>query len=669
MQADEIVIEAEFWFNTDAQARTARVDTLRAEVAELGGDFITQAAIPAIAYHAALLRLPVAALQRVMARDDVRLVLDDQIMFLRPQAVIKAAAAEPLPPDGRMVDRLTGPLVGPPIAALLDGFPVQQHDLLAGRISVDDDDLLEPRATVARRVHGTAMASLIVHGDLNRVEASLGRPLLVRPIMFAGPDDLDERTDEQRLLIDTIYRAVVRMKNPATPGGPSAPSVVLINLSMGDRRRPFTGPISPWARLLDHLAVTYDVLFLVSAGNILDDIVLADIATQNALEAQSADERLRLFLRVLQAQQGQRTLLSPGEGLNPLTIGAVHDDAVTPLAGNRHIDPFPDGGMPLISSAIGLGHRRVIKPDVLLPGGRQRLSFQSSPPLTLRPMRTAQGFGLRVATPDTSARAAINRRALSFGTSPATALATRAGHQIFDALMDEAGGSNHADLEPTHTAVLLKALLVHAARWPETAEAIVDVFGPTDRRRSAERADNVARVLGYGIPDIARVLECSPSQATLAGVGTLTTGAGHAYRIPLPECLAAVTEPRRLTVTLAWMSPLTISHQEYRRAQMLIDVPEFGPHFGVARATQIQPSDNASRRGSLVHEVYEGDNAVPFIDDGFVNIRVWCGQRPLKRKLDARIKYALAITIEAGTALPIYDQVGQRLRAGIRGSG
>ncbi len=665
---ETVVIEAELWFKTDEEGRNDAILALREDAADLGGEFITEAAIAPIAYHAALLRLPVAGLQRVMAREHVRLVLDDQVMFLRPQAVISAVAAEPLPPDGRALERLQAPLAGPAIAALLDGFPVQQHADLLGRLTVEDDDGLEARATVSRRVHGTAMASLIVHGDLNRADTSLRRPLLVRPIMFAGPNDVEERTDQQRLLIDTVHRAIVRMKDPAAAGGPIAPEVVLVNLSLGDRRRPFTGPISPWARLLDHLAVTYDVLFLVSAGNILDDVELPDVPNLDALEAMPAADRLRVFVALLRDRQGGRTLLSPSEGLNPLTIGAAHADDVAPAGPNRNLDPYPDDGMPMISSAIGLGHRRVVKPDLLLPGGRQRLRFRAHPPLTLTPLRQAQGFGLRVASPDTSPQAALDRRALNFGTSPATALATRAGHLIFDALMDEDGGSHHHDIDPGYYAVLLKALLVHAARWPGAAETIGNVFGPADPRRSAEKADNIARVLGYGIPDVARVLECSPSQATLAGCGTLAPGAGHRYRIPLPECLAAVVEPRRLIVTLAWMSPITTTHQEYRRAQLQLDAPELGLRFGVARATQVQPSDHASKRGSVLHEIYEGENAVPFIDNGFLNVRVWCGQKPPKRRLDARIKYGLALTIEAGEALPIYAQVDNRLRAGIRGN-
>jgi hypothetical protein len=73
-----------------------------------------------------------------------------------------------------------------------------------------------------------------------------------------------------------------------------------------------------------------------------------------------------------------------------------------------------------------------------------------------------------------------------------------------------------------------------------------------------------------------------------------------------------------------------------------------------------QPSDSAIKRGTVFHERYTGENAVPFIDDGHLSLDVWC-------KDDAggaaeAVRYAVAVTIEAGTALPIYAQVEQRLR-------
>ena len=74
-------------------------------------------------------------------------------------------------------------------------------------------------------------------------------------------------------------------------------------------------------------------------------------------------------------------------------------------------------------------------------------------------------YGLGAAAPDPTGQGRPGYVALSDGTSSATALATRAAHQIFDALMDRDGGSLLADMDPQFYAVVVKTLLVHGARW------------------------------------------------------------------------------------------------------------------------------------------------------------------------------------------------------------
>jgi hypothetical protein len=662
----ETMIEAELFFHDDESVQAAAIDDLRVAVQDLSGELVARTVITPIHYHAALLRIPAAGVRQIMARAPVRLVMADQVMFLAPQASLRTASVEARPPDGRPVPILASRSRLSPIAALFDGYPLQQHALLANRLDINDEDELESRATVDRRVHGTAMASLILHGDLNADEESLPRPLYVRPITY-GPPGQREQPPPDRLLIDTIYRAVVRMKDSDTPGGPAAPDVFLVNLSMGDYRRPFAGPISSWARLLDYLAERYGLLFVVSAGNITDDITVGTYATMALAETSDPYERTRVFLNYLKSNAHTRTLLAPAEGLNALTVGAAHDDNVpTGRPFHNSLDPFPLGGFSNMSSAMGLGHRRTVKPDILLPGGKERLNFRSTKPLVLGVPDVSHSFGLKAAAPDSGGRGALDRRALIHGTSVATALATRRAHQICDVLSDGGAGSNHADMPADYWPVVVKCLLAHSARWPSSAETIGEIFGPDNRRLFAERADNIARVLGHGIPDIARVLDCEPSQATFLGYGQLRANSGHQYRIPLPECLRSVTDPRTLVLTLAWFSPVSPVLLDYRRAQLQVDAPDHSARIGVSRTAVFQASDHSSKRGSLVHELYSGESAVPFVDDGHLVVRVWCRPKPDYPPLDLNVRYALAITIEAGTLLQIYEQTKARVRPPVR---
>lgn len=229
-------------------------------------------------------------------------------------------------------------------------------------------------------------------------------------------------------------------------------------------------------------------------------------------------------------------------------------------------------------------------------------------------------------------------------------------------MMDADGGSNLAEVEAAYWPVMVKTLLIHSARWPQSAATIASVFGPAEPHRWAERANNVARLIGYGVPNIMRVMECSPSQATLVGYGAVTATVAHEYRIPLPECLERVTDPRSIIITLGWLSPVSNNHLDYRRAQLMVDAPGHREQIGVRRETARQPSEHAKKRGSIIHEVLSGEDAVVFVQDGDLVLRVWCREKPTGAKLDAPIRYALAVTIEAGTPLPVYAQTSVRLR-------
>src|SRR5690606_30673243 len=70
-----------------------------------------------------------------------------------------------------------------PIVAILDGFPMQNHSLLANRLIVDDPDNWASEYVVRDRVHGTAMASLVIHGDLNGQSPPLDSKVYIRPIL------------------------------------------------------------------------------------------------------------------------------------------------------------------------------------------------------------------------------------------------------------------------------------------------------------------------------------------------------------------------------------------------------------------------------------------------------------------------------------------------------
>ncbi|HEV8238597.1 MAG TPA: S8 family peptidase [Thermoanaerobaculia bacterium] len=652
-----IRMEVELWFRRAPALRDRATRAFHAAVAEVSGAVIDEAIIPEIAYHGILVDVPAAQVAALIEGQRPAFALLDEVMFLRPQTVMSAREELEIDDGPPPLEDTPAPAIADPIVALLDGVPVQGHQRLVDRLMLDDPDDLQGQAVLARRVHGTAMASLIVHGDLNIAQPPLSRLVYVRPLMIA-PEDLEEHTPGERLLVDVLYQAILRIKG--TPGTTAvAPAVFIVNLSIGDPRRPFANIISPLARLIDYLAASYSILFLVSAGNIRSDLTIPDFDQWADFENALPEQRERAVLAALNAAKHERSLLSPAESINALTIGSQHFDNVAPRPPRgMAVDPFDDSELANTSCALGLGYKRAVKPELFFPGGREYLHMAAAGGgVRARIGRPHRLYGLKTAAPDGGGR--LNLTAHTGGTSAATALGSRAGHLIFDALMDRDGGSTLADIPPDYYAVAIKTLLVHSARWNSKGELLKDICGPADTRRWQERAANAARFLGFGIPDISRVLDCAENQATLVGYGTIHPEEAQRYRIPLPPALEGVTDPRTVTVTVTWLSPVRAGHQSYRAIRLEAQPVEPALAVGVGRASD-QPADGAIKRGTVFHERYTGERAVPFVDDGHLSVDVWC-----KEDADGGVepvRYAIAITIEAGTPLPVYEQVQQRLR-------
>jgi hypothetical protein len=162
-------LEIELWFHERPDRREAAFADVVAAIADAGGMVVDHAVIAEIHYDAALVDIPAQYVRNLIDHQNVNLVRQDEIMFLRPQSIIENpanaefhGAENPAQPEAVTFDS------DQPIAALLDGLPIQNHVRLVNRLIVDDPENLEPSYAVAQRAHGTEMASLIVHGDLNR---------------------------------------------------------------------------------------------------------------------------------------------------------------------------------------------------------------------------------------------------------------------------------------------------------------------------------------------------------------------------------------------------------------------------------------------------------------------------------------------------------------------
>jgi hypothetical protein len=361
------------------------------------------------------------------------------------------------------------------VVALLDGLPVSNHMFLSNRLTIDDPDdwLSEYRPDELK--HGTAMASLIVHGDLSSNEPPLTRPVYVRPIMKPNPENFNEIRSESvpdnSLAVDLVHRAVRRIFEGDGNEAPVAPTIKAINLSVCDPRRHFNGSMSPWARLLDWLSVKYNVLFIVSAGNQSGQIEL-QLSEGESLTRLTAEELRERTVKALYDSSRNRKMLSPAESINCLTVGAAHFDTCLAFTLHDRIDLF-NTVMPSPCSPFGAGYRKSIKPDLLYHGGRQlyRQGLDSKSKNVVSPVISSQAPGNKVACPS-SQSGELNRTSYCCGTSNAAALITRSAAICYEKLQDILSSTSNIKYQ-NYEIPLLKAMLVHGCSWGEIEQLIM----------------------------------------------------------------------------------------------------------------------------------------------------------------------------------------------------
>ena len=649
-------VEVELWYRNDRGQRQASEQEIRTIIADSGGRVVNRAKIEEIGYHALLAELPRQQVETVVRQGPqaIRLLMAEDVMFVSPFEPMSVKAAPSVPgsefsfPPVALKDNK-------PRIALLDGVPFQNHDALAGRLSIDDPDDFESGYPLAARSHGTAMASLIIHGDLSVPEIPLDRKVYVRPIMRheeLPSDQYVERVSPDTLFVDLLHRAVRRILIGESSRPPVAPSVRIINLSIGDRGRPLVRRMSPIGRLVDWLALEYNVLFIISAGNHVDPI---SIPAEGASDRESARVAA---LQAVHASQIVRGILPPGDAMNAVTVGAVHADGSPDPDESSNVWDLSRQGEPALYSATGPGVDRMIKPDIYHVGGR-RLFVRPIKQSVLRsdvdlcPARTTRtGPGLRVAAP--SEWGSSNRTTFECGTSHATALVTREASLLFDLLEAR---SHDRYVSPLPDAMfhplIVRALLAHACSWGDWQKEL-----SPELRITSDQRRNLTPFLGYGryFSDVAR---SAVNRAVVVAGNFIGLDERHSYDLPLPHSIRNKAEWRRLSITLAYWAPATHGLKRYRAAKVYFTAPE----LGLVQGERVDAYYSAVQRGSLQHEVIDGSRVTAFRDNATFPVHVECmrgGQRG--GKIDP-IRYALVVSIEtaAETSVTVHDEV----RAGL----
>jgi len=653
-------VEIQLWFNVNEQARAAAAARIRDLVTAAGGMVLQHAVIEEIEYHVLLADLPTTFVKGVLERPDVELVVADGVRFFRP-------TPQMIPPSKTREANESHPGIAPParlrppVVALLDGLPIENHGCLRGRLRVDDPDGLGGDYPAGKRRHGTAMASLIVHGDLADGSAQSDRELYVRPILAPAPGTDLEMVPRNQLWVDLVHRAVRRIAEGDGQNPGVAPTVRIVNFSVGDSDQPFLNSMSSIAKLIDWLAWKYQLLFVVSAGNHPSPLVISPPSAGNEIAEQDA-------LKALHRDHRNRRLLAPAEALNALTVGACHEDHAMEWASRSSHQQtlISTNGLPSPLSALGRGFRKAVKPDVLAPGGRavfNRQPAEAGKNVTFEPAVGPTLPGQQVAAPGKSA-GDINSTMFTTGTSNAAALTTRLAASVVDVIEELQRANPETALSRIPSALVTKAVVVHTASWNRDAFAALAAALRT-RENTNSFKDMASAFLGYGRVDPERALACTEQRATFLSGGLIRPNEQWIHSVPIPSCLHSQGCWRKVAITLAWFTPIAPRSRAYRGIRLFFTPPEKAT---VLRGNRRDVDGKAVSRGTVQHEVLEGESAMDIAEDAELKIPVACFADALDELPTAGIPYALAVSLEVApkTGLPIYEEVRERIQPRVR---
>jgi len=316
------------------------------------------------------------------------------------------------------------------------------------------------------------------------------------------------------------------------------------------------------------------------------------------------------------------------------------------------------------------------KPDVVFEGGNAGLDGSRHSTLQLEE--------LMLLCPSAEFRDGAVRT--TCGTSPATALAARTAAQIL---------AEYPSLWPE----TVRALLVHSAVWtPQMHQSCPSGITPKAKGKF------LLRTVGYGVPMLQRAVECVASRVSLLAQcelqpfriekGQIAYHEMHLHSLPWPQdqLTASPHERVRLRVTLSYFVEPNPGNRGYTTVfrypgcQLRFRVSSPGQserdlEAQVNKHAADEMAEVESReyvpgtkdgwqlgrqvdRGSIHSDIWEGTAAdlLSMRHIAVFPLTGWWRTRPSLRRAESKVKYALAVTIEAeNPALDVYTEVANQL--------
>ena len=502
--------------------------------------------------------------------------------------------------------------------------------------------------------HGTRLAGLALYEDLKRLLGSNDPVVATHTIESVKILDMNHQVepdlygDIAKQAIDRAYIAKPK-RNRVFCSGVTAQANEITD-----------GLPTSWSAALDEAISHADdpasehELMLVSGGNILLDM-MSGTAYPEANEI--------------------RSVRSPGQSWNALTVGAYSENAIIEeediLATGYKPVAMPGELSPFSTTSLQWQHTIApVKPEIVCAGGNAIAKNGD--------YSDCQDLSLLTTGADVTSRPLDTINA----TSAAVAEAAYMAAELENA---------YPELWPE----TIRGLLVHSARW---SQAMIDRYSPMgspeDTMTKGRR--RLLRACGYGIPDLARAMECRENSVNLiiqsalypykVSNGREAMREMHLHKLPWPkEVLASLVDAdATLHVTLSYYiepGPGQIGWKDkYRYAShgLRFDVnkpneswDDFERRINVSVRDENEGKTSSgsgdwylgvnNRNVGSIHSDYKFASAIELSDIEYVAVYPvigWWRSRKYLGRIDSEARYSLIVSIETpGVESDLYSEI------------
>jgi Subtilase family len=430
-----------------------------------------------------------------------------------------------------------------PLVCVVDSGVVAGHPLLENWVIDEYEFDTEEDSPVDLNGHGTAVAGLVVYGDVARcIVDGIWQPkvrICSAKVLQHHQYDGAVIPDKERIEETTEKAIRYFFENDGCR---------IFNLSLEITEDIYRdGRQFPWAERLDELARELDIVIVIAAGNRTDPPIPEDVNTREQ------------FQKAIQSQllvDKEQRLSNPGTAALALTVGAVarSDATANPQGGGvsvREAFAASPAGAPAPFTRTGPGHtldqtKAMVKPDLVHYGGNYALQeMAGGDPRWVRQ---------HVLLGEPTIRREKDGRFI--------------GSEV---------GTSFACPHVSHAVALASVSLEEALGRPPSANLIRALVGsatatPVCPSYFLGKEEDTLRLVGYGMCQEEGLISSGIRNVRIVAEDGVEEDKLQFYRVVIPKTFLESKGKRGITVALAYDPPVRASRKEYLARLMTVEV-------------------------------------------------------------------------------------------------